>query len=116
MKKERKKKLASKVQPFHIFMTAHGWRTCQKWHAKFGVFFPSCLHLFIFVVHTVTATQFFLSFIQSHFYLLHLRFECMFFTSFPTAKVMFGTVGAINELREKEQAEKNSAARAGRRQ
>lgn len=33
-----------------------------------------------------------------------------------TAKVMFGTVGAINELREKEQAEKNSAARAGRRQ
>lgn len=33
-----------------------------------------------------------------------------------TAKVMFGTVGAINELREKEQSEKNSAARAGRRQ
>lgn len=33
-----------------------------------------------------------------------------------TAKVMFGTVGALNELREKEQAEKNSAARAGRRQ
>lgn len=33
-----------------------------------------------------------------------------------TAKVMFGTVGAIKELREKEQAEKNSAARAGRRQ
>lgn len=33
-----------------------------------------------------------------------------------TAKVMFGTVGAINELREKEQAEKNSSARAGRRQ
>lgn len=39
-----------------------------------------------------------------------------FSISFPTAKVMFGTVGAINELREKEQAEKNSAARAGRRQ
>lgn len=33
-----------------------------------------------------------------------------------TAKVMFGTVGAINELREKEQAEKNSSTRAGRRQ
>jgi len=33
-----------------------------------------------------------------------------------TAKVMFGTVGALNELREKEQAEKNNAARAGRRQ
>lgn len=33
-----------------------------------------------------------------------------------TAKVMFGTIGAINELREKEKAEKNSAARAGRRQ
>lgn len=33
-----------------------------------------------------------------------------------TAKVMFGTVGAIKELREKEQAEKNSATRAGRRQ
>lgn len=33
-----------------------------------------------------------------------------------TAKVMFGTVGAINELREKEQVEKNNAARAGRRQ
>lgn len=33
-----------------------------------------------------------------------------------TAKVMFGTVDAINELREKEHAEKNSAARAGRRQ
>lgn len=43
----------------------------------------------------------------------------MFINYFPfffTAKVMFGTVGAINELREKEQAEKNSAARAGRRQ
>lgn len=33
-----------------------------------------------------------------------------------TAKVMFGTVDAINELREKEHAEKSSAARAGRRQ
>lgn len=33
-----------------------------------------------------------------------------------TAKVMFGTVGAIKELREKEQAEKNNAARASRRQ
>lgn len=33
-----------------------------------------------------------------------------------TAKVMFGSVGAIKELREKEQAEKNDAARAGRRQ
>lgn len=33
-----------------------------------------------------------------------------------TAKVMFGTVDAINELREKEHAEKNSTARAGRRQ
>lgn len=33
-----------------------------------------------------------------------------------TAKVMFGTVGALKELREKEQAEKNSATRAGRRQ
>lgn len=44
-------------------------------------------------------------------------FGLFFFLSFaPTAKVMFGTVGAINELREKEQAEKNSAARAGRRQ
>lgn len=29
---------------------------------------------------------------------------------------MFGTVGAIKELREKEQAEKNNAARASRRQ
>lgn len=33
-----------------------------------------------------------------------------------TAKVMFGTIGALNELREKEQIERNSAARAGRRQ
>lgn len=33
-----------------------------------------------------------------------------------TAKVMFGSVGAIKDLREKEQAEKNSATRAsGRR-
>lgn len=31
-----------------------------------------------------------------------------------TAKVMFGTVGAIKELREKEQAEKNSAANGAR--
>lgn len=46
-----------------------------------------------------------------------ILFGLFFFLSFaPTAKVMFGTVGAINELREKEQAEKNSAARAGRRQ
>lgn len=29
---------------------------------------------------------------------------------------MFGTVDAINELREKENAEKNSAVRPGRRQ
>ena len=33
-----------------------------------------------------------------------------------TAKVMFGSVGAIKELREKEQAEKNNAARTARRQ
>lgn len=33
-----------------------------------------------------------------------------------TAKVMWGSIGAIQELREKEQAEKNSAARSGRRQ
>lgn len=31
-----------------------------------------------------------------------------------TAKVMFGTVGAIKELREKEQAEKNAAASGAR--
>lgn len=50
----------------------------------------------------------------------HLHFLSFFFSfhfcSIQPAKVMFGTVGAINELREKEQAEKNSAARAGRRQ
>lgn len=33
-----------------------------------------------------------------------------------TAKVMWGSIGAIQELREKEQAEKNNAARSGRRQ
>lgn len=32
-----------------------------------------------------------------------------------TAKVMFGSIDAIKDLREKEQAEKNNAARAGRR-
>lgn len=33
-----------------------------------------------------------------------------------TAKVMWGSVGAIKELREKEQAERNQVTRAGRRQ
>lgn len=33
-----------------------------------------------------------------------------------TAKVMWGTVGAIKELREKEQAEKSGARATGRRQ
>lgn len=32
-----------------------------------------------------------------------------------TAKVMWGSIGAIQELREKEQAEKNSSSRSGRR-
>lgn len=49
--------------------------------------------------------------------ILHSNIFVFVFSRFvSTAKVMFGTVGAINELREKEQAEKNSAARAGRRQ
>lgn len=33
-----------------------------------------------------------------------------------TAKVMWGSIGAIQDLREKEQAEKNNASRSGRRQ
>ncbi|XP_059611269.1 uncharacterized protein LOC132258152 [Phlebotomus argentipes] len=37
-------------------------------------------------------------------------------TTHVRAKIMWGTVGAIKELREKEQAEKNRAARAERRQ
>ncbi|GAB0087331.1 LOC108058740 [Sergentomyia squamirostris] len=37
-------------------------------------------------------------------------------TTHVRAKIMWGTVGAIKELREKEQAEKNRATRAERRQ
>ncbi|XP_058467490.1 uncharacterized protein LOC131440330 [Malaya genurostris] len=37
-------------------------------------------------------------------------------TTQVTAKVMWGSVGAIKELREKEQAERNQVTRAGRRQ
>lgn len=71
-----------------------------EYAAEFRMHFFSMLFLFLFILLYI------LGFINFN--------SCFKFIS--AAKVMFGTVGAINELREKEQAEKNSAARAGRRQ